>query len=84
MISTDNPHPPSPVQTTPVSEPVNFDLAEYLSQRRTQVETALEASISVVYPEKIYEAMRYSLMAGGQAPASDFVFSHLRLGGRHR
>ena len=66
MISTDNPHTPSPVPAAPTPERANFDLIEYLSQRRTQVEAALEASIPVVYPEKIYEAMRYSLMAGGK------------------
>jgi geranylgeranyl diphosphate synthase type II len=43
-----------------------FDLKSYLSERRIQVEAALEKSITVVYPEKIYEAMRYSLLAGGK------------------
>lgn len=43
-----------------------FDLSAYLSQRQAQVEAALERSITVVYPEKIYESMRYSLLAGGK------------------
>ncbi len=43
-----------------------FDLLGYLKQRQTQVESALEKAIAVTYPEKIYEAMRYSLMAGGK------------------
>lgn len=43
-----------------------FDLSAYLDDRRMQVEAALDQSIQVVYPEKIYEAMRYSLMAGGK------------------
>ncbi|MGF1494740.1 MAG: geranylgeranyl diphosphate synthase CrtE [Microcoleaceae cyanobacterium] len=43
-----------------------FDLSAYLTQRRKQVEAALEDSIQVVYPETIYESMRYSLMAGGK------------------
>lgn len=43
-----------------------FDLKTYLKQQQIQVEAALEQSIAVVYPEKIYEAMRYSLMAGGK------------------
>ncbi len=43
-----------------------FDLKGYLNQRREQVESALNASIEVIYPEKIYEAMRYSLLAGGK------------------
>lgn len=47
-------------------EKVTFDLKAYLSEKRVQVEAALEESITVVYPEKIYEAMRYSLLAGGK------------------
>ncbi|NEQ30742.1 MAG: polyprenyl synthetase family protein [Leptolyngbya sp. SIO4C5] len=47
-------------QTTP------FDLSAYLSDRKQQVEAALEQAIAVVYPERIYESMRYSLMAGGK------------------
>lgn len=43
-----------------------FDLAAYLRDRQVQVEAALENSIAVTYPEKIYEAMRYSLLAGGK------------------
>ncbi|MBW4657384.1 MAG: polyprenyl synthetase family protein [Drouetiella hepatica Uher 2000/2452] len=43
-----------------------FDLLGYLKQRQIQVESALEKAIAVTYPEKIYEAMRYSLMAGGK------------------
>ncbi len=43
-----------------------FDLQSYLSERRIQVEAALEKSITVAYPEKIYEAMRYSLLAPGK------------------
>jgi len=44
----------------------SFDLADYLSTRQQRVETALSQSITVVYPEQIYESMRYSLMAGGK------------------
>jgi geranylgeranyl diphosphate synthase type II len=43
-----------------------FNLSAYLRDRQIQVEAALEDSIQVTYPEKIYEAMRYSLMAGGK------------------
>ena len=45
---------------------VEFDLAAYLKGRQKLVEAALDASIKVEYPEKIYESMRYSLMAGGK------------------
>ena len=45
---------------------LNFDIKAYLSERRAQVEVALKNSITVVYPEKIYEAMCYSLLAPGK------------------
>lgn len=43
-----------------------FDLSAYLQERQAQVEAALDGAIPVTYPEKIYEAMRYSLLAGGK------------------
>jgi geranylgeranyl diphosphate synthase type II len=43
-----------------------FNLDKYLRDRKQEVESALDASISITYPEKIYESMRYSLMAGGK------------------
>ncbi|WP_237396921.1 geranylgeranyl diphosphate synthase CrtE [Okeania sp. KiyG1] len=43
-----------------------FDLSTYLAKQKALVEKALDNSITVVYPEKIYEAMRYSLLAGGK------------------
>jgi geranylgeranyl diphosphate synthase type II len=56
MVATDS---------TQTSNPA-FDLSAYLVERQAQVEAALDQSIAIVYPEKIYEAMRYSLMAGGK------------------
>jgi geranylgeranyl diphosphate synthase, type II len=44
----------------------HFDLKGYLSARQELVEAALDRSLPVIYPERIYEAMRYSLMAGGK------------------
>ena len=43
-----------------------FNLDKYLRDRKQEVEAALDTSIAVTYPEKIYESMRYSLMAGGK------------------
>ncbi len=43
-----------------------FDLKAYLRDRKQRVDAALDASVKVIYPETIYEAMRYSLMAGGK------------------
>lgn len=44
----------------------NFDLASYLEEKRLLVEKSLDNSLSIDKPEKIYEAMRYSLLAGGK------------------
>lgn len=43
-----------------------FDLAVYLEKQQALVEEALDRSLSIAKPEKIYEAMRYSLLAGGK------------------
>ncbi len=43
-----------------------FDLKTYLIQKKQEVEQALDAALVVTKPEKIYEAMRYSLLAGGK------------------
>ncbi|MEL6786913.1 MAG: geranylgeranyl diphosphate synthase CrtE [Cyanobacteria bacterium J06607_15] len=46
--------------------PTVFDLNSYLQQQKILVEQALDQSIKIARPEKIYEAMRYSLLAGGK------------------
>lgn len=51
---------------TELETPVTFDLNSYLKQQKTLVEAALDKSIAIARPEKIYEAMRYSLLAGGK------------------
>ncbi len=43
-----------------------FDLSTYLGSYKKLVEEALDGFLPVQYPEKIYEAMRYSLLAGGK------------------
>ncbi len=48
------------------SEQSRFNLVTYLKERQNLCEAALDRAIPVVYPEKIYEAMRYSLLAGGK------------------
>ena len=59
MVATEDKH-------SPQGESPTFDLSAYLAQRQALVEAALERAIPITYPEKIYEAMRYSLMAGGK------------------
>lgn len=44
----------------------SFDLMTYLGDRKQRIEAALNTCLEVVYPETIYEAMRYSLLAGGK------------------
>ena len=43
-----------------------FDLDCYLKKQKALVEAALDKSLSITRPEKIYESMRYSLLAGGK------------------
>ncbi|MEG4996876.1 geranylgeranyl diphosphate synthase CrtE [Microcoleus sp. B4-D4] len=43
-----------------------FDLSTYLVEQKRAIEVALDNALPVIYPEKIYEAMRYSLLAGGK------------------
>lgn len=62
MTSTKN---QNQLYTTQVHS-LEFDLSTYLASRQAQVEAALDRSVAVTYPEKIYEAMRYSLLAGGK------------------
>jgi geranylgeranyl diphosphate synthase type II len=59
MVATDG-------RPAPNGESPAFDLSTYLKERQVQVEEALDRSLPLGYPEKIYEAMRYSLLAGGK------------------
>jgi geranylgeranyl diphosphate synthase type II len=43
-----------------------FNLEGYLKEKKQLVEKALDQSLPIAQPEKIYEAMRYSLLAGGK------------------
>jgi geranylgeranyl diphosphate synthase, type II len=52
--------------STPESAAPIFQLQTYLEERQTKVEAALDRALPLAYPEKIYEAMRYSLLAGGK------------------
>lgn len=48
------------------STDTSFDLKAYLRDRQQRVESALDTALESGYPETIYDAMRYSLMAGGK------------------
>ena len=43
-----------------------FNLDSYLKQQKALVEKALDKSLPITRPAKIYESMRYSLLAGGK------------------
>lgn len=43
-----------------------FDLMNYLQSRQTLIEENLEHFVPVLYPVRLYESMRYSLLAGGK------------------
>lgn len=58
MVAADNLKSPS--------QSASFDLSAYLKARQQICEAALDQSVTLTYPEKIYEAMRYSLLAGGK------------------
>ncbi|MBW4647310.1 MAG: polyprenyl synthetase family protein [Kastovskya adunca ATA6-11-RM4] len=59
MVATDGRPAPNQQSST-------FNLKSYLEAQQAQVEAALEQSLPQAYPDKIYEAMRYSLLAGGK------------------
>ena len=61
MVLADGRALPQPERTDP-----EFDINAYLAERKTLVESALEGAIATGEPAKIYEAMRYSLLAGGK------------------
>lgn len=50
----------------PEANKTQFDLALYLKQQKELIEKALDQSLPLGKPEKIYESMRYSLLAGGK------------------
>ncbi|KAL9269295.1 Heterodimeric geranylgeranyl pyrophosphate synthase small subunit, chloroplastic-like protein [Drosera capensis] len=52
----------SPLTSTPSA---SFDLRTYWSTLITQIDRKLDEAIPVSYPDKIYEAMRYSVLAKG-------------------
>ena len=44
----------------------SFDFSAYLAKSRTRVEAALDQALAPEHPERLREAMRYSLLAGGK------------------
>ncbi|KAF8377950.1 hypothetical protein HHK36_031339 [Tetracentron sinense] len=46
--------------------PATFDFKAYMLQKGNSVNQALDQSVSLKEPQKVHEAMRYSLLAGGK------------------
>jgi geranylgeranyl diphosphate synthase, type II len=44
----------------------SFDLEAYLASRRARIDATLESYLALEEPRALYEAMRYSLLAGGK------------------
>ncbi|KAJ1419061.1 Polyprenyl synthetase [Sesbania bispinosa] len=54
-------------ETNKNEEPIpNFNFEAYMLDKANTVNRALDAAIALKEPEKIHEAMRYSLLAGGK------------------
>lgn len=60
----------SPSVSVPPSNSVQFDLRSYWTTLIAEINTKLEEAIPVKYPQQIYEAMRYSVLAKGAKRAS--------------
>ncbi|MGB3309721.1 MAG: geranylgeranyl diphosphate synthase CrtE [Nodosilinea sp.] len=58
-----------------------FDLEVYLAEQRQRVEVALDQALALRYPETLYEAMRYSLLAGGKRLRPILCLSSCELAG---
>lgn len=58
--------PTNSLDSRPSSPAGQFDLEAYLAEQRQRVEVALDQALALRYPETLYEAMRYSLLAGGK------------------
>ena len=54
----------SPVES--VSDRLKFDFQIYMKSKASAVNVALDMAVPMQYPERIHEAMRYSLLAGGK------------------
>ena len=67
--------------TAQLEKPTTLDLDRYLKEQRTLVENALDKSLAIGIPQKIYESMRYSLLAGGKRLRPILCLASCRLTG---
>ncbi|KAJ3680461.1 hypothetical protein LUZ60_016739 [Juncus effusus] len=52
--------------SSPSPSSITFDLRSYWTSLIAEVEAELDSALKVKYPEKMYEAMRYSVFSGGK------------------
>ncbi|CAL9764189.1 unnamed protein product [Musa acuminata subsp. burmannicoides] len=57
---------PSPAREPAPAEAEAFDFKGYMLRKAAAVNIALDEALPLVHPERFYEAMRYSLLAGGK------------------
>ena len=67
--------------TAQLEKPTTLDLDRYLKEQKTLVENALDKSLAIGIPQKIYESMRYSLLAGGKRLRPILCLASCRLTG---
>ncbi|KNA09314.1 hypothetical protein SOVF_154800 [Spinacia oleracea] len=60
------PPPETPTTTNTTTGATTFNFEEYMIGKAKSVHKALDMAVTVKHPEKIHEAMRYSLLAGGK------------------
>ena len=48
------------------SEASELDFAAYVKEKNAAIEQGLSDSVPMMYPERLHESMRYSLLAGGK------------------
>lgn len=64
-------------------EETQFDFKGYMIGKATSVNKALDAAVPIRHPEKIHEAMRYSLLAGGKRVRPVLCLAACELVGGH-
>ncbi|CAL9075013.1 geranylgeranyl pyrophosphate synthase [Musa troglodytarum] len=56
----------SPLSTAEPANAAAFDFKGYMLQKAAAVERALDEAVPLAHPERVHEAIRYSLLAGGK------------------
>eukprot|EP00250_Pteridium_aquilinum_P013949 c21679_g1_i1 orf=316-1473(+) len=54
------------VQEAANPQVTQFNFKSYMQEKASNVNAALDSAVPLVYPSKIHESMRYSLLAGGK------------------